>query len=341
MKHLIGNNSSYDADMTIIESFVRQKNNPGNPIAEAAVFNYYISQIYNYMEKAKEIIPTIKTEDEFENRAIYKGWKGAKKDKISLEENRNYIISNWNFYQDKILKLVEDARQIFITTGKTPINNINNIFLIISGLLCLQTEDIFYKENFLSLPSYYKEYAYPNNTGLFGFNTYLYGFFSGVLLIGVPLNIAEFDNFIGCPATFMTHDHTHNDIYSRFSNINILKEKYYGILSNNDYQDVPGSPASGSSKIKELLIFVLWVIIHEISHNVFELKHYHEYFRIIDMNHEEFPSLQDEFKRFSDITNTDDVRNLLLNIYPDFEYIDHDYYNYYSVMLYGFYLLTV
>ena len=89
-------------------------------------------------------------------------------------------------------------------------------------------------------------------------------FFSGVLLIGVPLNITEFDNFVGCPATFMAHDHAHNGGYGRF-NINILKEIYYGILSNNDYQ----------TKIKELLIFVLWVIIHEIDHNVFELKHYH------------------------------------------------------------------
>jgi len=58
MAHTIGNGSAYDVDMEIIESFIRAKKEPNNPIAQIAVFTYYISQLYNYWNHFKENINT-------------------------------------------------------------------------------------------------------------------------------------------------------------------------------------------------------------------------------------------------------------------------------------------
>jgi len=44
-KHRIGENSSFDVDMDLIEMFVKCKQNADNIVAQTAVVTYYISQL--------------------------------------------------------------------------------------------------------------------------------------------------------------------------------------------------------------------------------------------------------------------------------------------------------
>jgi hypothetical protein len=54
--HRIGENSSFDVDMDLIEMFVKCKQNPDNIVAQTAVVTYYISQAYNYWDKLTEFL---------------------------------------------------------------------------------------------------------------------------------------------------------------------------------------------------------------------------------------------------------------------------------------------
>ena len=110
MKHIIGDGSYYDADMSLVESFVRAKNEKDNEIAQAAVFNYYISQAYNYWGKLKETISDI--EPESYSRRNSGAWRAGDRNVLGLDNNfhtemntvkrgeeRNFIINNFKTFK--------------------------------------------------------------------------------------------------------------------------------------------------------------------------------------------------------------------------------------------------
>jgi hypothetical protein len=119
------------------------------------------------------------------------------------------------------------------------------------------------KERFKKLND--KTFLLTNNSGFFGYNTFLYAFFNGISLIGVPNKVQSFDDFKGCPIIFMNHDYWHNfsqsgglvNLYK--GDIKNIKHIYYSIINDTHL----------SKEEKELYILMLWIRIHEAIANDF------------------------------------------------------------------------
>jgi len=54
--HYVGQGSSFDADMSLIESFIKNKNEPDNYLAQLATFDYYKSRLISYWLSFEEYI---------------------------------------------------------------------------------------------------------------------------------------------------------------------------------------------------------------------------------------------------------------------------------------------
>jgi len=102
------------------------------------------------------------------------------------------------------------------------------------------------------IPAFYL----PNNTGLFGLNTYLWSLYNDVKIIGVPSIFPQYDGIEGdCPGSFIEHDIDHTtDIYlHRAVVIANTKPIYYRLISDTEL----------TLQQKKLMIMTIWVIIHE------------------------------------------------------------------------------
>jgi len=406
MNHIIGEGSSYDADMILIESFVRAHNEPKNIIAQTSVFSYYISQLYNYWEIFKKTIPDIefissnlrwdriilspgsikvkelreKIYGEFVNIKYikenytnaeeayqylypinYKDLKPIIMDDITLFPNveysdikfylesgsvfpgreKQFIMDNIQRYEERFLYLISYVQGKFDKKRSIDMDKITALYKYIGRLLCLDpgvelsdTPISKYENIEYGNMKKYKEYLLPNNSGLFGFNTYLYALFSGVILVGIPSGIAVYDNITGCPLDFIGHDYDHDGIIGR----KVLKKDitntiniYYNILNSNF-----------SRKLKELLILVMWIIIHEGTRNVFNKIDFDDYYDLIkNMTRLPFVTeFNDEFNSFENIINTEENMILIQEIYPKFNLNFNNEDIYYLVMLYGYLIIV-
>jgi len=106
-------------------------------------------------------------------------------------------------------------------------------------------------------------YYLTNDIDLFGFNTYFYAYFSGILLVGVTRKNEYYDGIYGCPLDFLDHDFSHNlDIVGRDTHMNshyvesfyLLKKSYNRIL--NEIED---------KELKEIVLLGIWMCIHELN----------------------------------------------------------------------------
>src|SRR5690606_5560965 len=98
MPHIIGNGLSYDADMILIDSFVRAKNDVDNVVAQTAVFSYYISQAYNYWEILKENLLTIEVDDSQSVDLWFSSSISSSKNVTSTKmDNLSVIFANYPF----------------------------------------------------------------------------------------------------------------------------------------------------------------------------------------------------------------------------------------------------
>jgi hypothetical protein len=94
-------------------------------------------------------------------------------------------------------------------------------------------------------------YPLTNNTGFFGYNSYIHASTNNVILLGIPYSPIGYDNFkknssFACPALFYNHDigHSHQ--------MDLLKDIREQVLLSNY-----------SRKDKEIMIFFLWYETHE------------------------------------------------------------------------------
>lgn len=350
LKHIIGEGSSYDVDMVLMESFVRSRNEPDNIIAQTSVFTYYISQIYNYWEIFKRELgtprPTYKPEiiafsnlshklenrnkrrlevygvDKliFSNGDDYLTFEEEAQEKYPLPYDEIYtyqyllgnegpdgvnppdseflhklatvkngkeelfIIQNINYYEERLLYFINKFQEDFQITGNLHVRNIATLMRFLSSLMCLtplgefniHSSQISYNNRLRiisrgdkyymdKISEFYGQYYLLNNTGLFGFNSYLYAFFSGVLIDGIPTHHTEYDNFIGCSYQVLIHDYSHDVGIVENKQLRLprfldkLRYIYYSILNSPDL----------SKKFKELLILYLWTRIHEDNSNDF------------------------------------------------------------------------
>lgn len=418
--HTIGDGSSYDADMSLIESFVRSFNR-GDEISRLSVFSYYYSQLLNYWSYFKEnlgknINETIndrelggikkslyfngtfndesgtrrnnrkrkygekyttfeddflKNREKFIQNGLYSEediyqyyFPLEEKEKNYIEpyetefmedlmniediyprlpvdfivkshaviDNKRFILQNIVFYESRFLELLNITKNNFEMNGNFRMGEIAYIYKYIATLMCYDP-----RVESLSLTSivnnYYLDnhYILPNNTGLFGFNTYLYALFNNILLIGVPNKTVNFDATIGCPLKFMDHDYFHSNQISKYMKVaKIIPLIYYNILQ----QEYP-------KKLKELLILVIWILIHEEMQGINFEKYlqtnnpdilHNIYTGISQSNLPYIEEFTDEFLSFGQIINSPDSINLILKIFPQ---AGDRRYNYLLILLYG------
>lgn len=415
--HVIGNKSAYDADMSLIESFVRHKNDP-NLINSTAVFNYYYSQLLNYWAKLlellknKDYVEKYKTRDTFFKSDIFKYRNKIRSEyyNLSLDDLSNavemggnqsfdsleqryqlmfpieydgvvevhqyrngggvrmlsknhlyptkqwssiietvipgheysFIINNIETYEQRFFELLENLKKIFEKTKNVDLREIAFMFNFIAALMCNYPAN----EVMLVNSTYqycFNYYIFPNNTGLFGLNTYLFAYFEGVDLIGAPSQVQSYDDITTCPSSFISHDFGHCESVRDVKNKPILKAAFYKILSSNY-----------DTKLKELLILVMWIQIHELYLNFYiftKYGNYNElypsdnlediYFNVIlNDNLPYVEEFYDEFKSFGDILFLPESSDLIFKYFPSFDpddFLDKPIKYYHMlIMLYGY-----
>lgn len=419
--NVIGDGSSYDADMTIIESFVRHYNKK-DEISTAAVFMYYYSQLLNYWsyfeEKLRESIAdpideiglkgigisqfysgTVndetltrskrrkklygsaysKLEDElaqdpqkfldlglYSEEDVYQHYfplQFSEQEVYSLEfdedlmnvedlyprlpidfiirshftlDKKRFILQNLDFYKQRFLILIDVTQNNFKNNNEFRLAEIAYIFKYVSTLICYDPRVESLTSRFIK-DNYYVNnyYLLPNNTGLFGFNSYLYAFFNNILLIGVPNQSVTFDATTGCPIKFMDHDYFHSTQIVNFMKKTILlREIYFSILSQNY-----------DRKFKELLILVLWILIHEELQGP-NLENYIStlnpnfldtiYKSLLKSKQPYILEFHEEFYSFAHIVTSEDSKELVLDLFPQANFVFSDpLYFYLLVIFYG------
>jgi hypothetical protein len=114
-------------------------------------------------------------------------------------------------------------------------------------------------------------YPLTNDTGYFGYNSYLYALVNNVILLGIPYEPMDYDtikkeDILGCPAKFLGHDMVHTRQMFAF-----------GILTDEHLNDVREIRerillSSYGRKDKECMIFYVWNSIHETYNLISSLK---------------------------------------------------------------------
>lgn len=271
----------------------------------------------------------------------------AKTHTVLRGKEMEFILKNIQMYENRFLELLEIIKKNFEAAGELIISEITYVFMYVCTLICYET-----RVEYVLPVSYHSmlddtSYLLPNNTGSFGFNTYLYAFFNGISLIGVPNKIADFDGRKGCPVIFMDHDYRHSmTIRSSINNVKSLRKIYYKILNSNY-----------TKKLKELLILVIWILIHEhglgnvldslinetnkAQHNNKNYnaeQHFTQFYRVnIHRLYEDYVRvMSDEFSSFDGIINTEEAVSLITSVFPEtINIISDENYLHIMVILYG------
>lgn len=277
------NSVSYDSDMDIIENFVKVYTGQANEEEIKGLQLYYISRIYNYFGKLKEFINThfeilseLNSSEELRNAVIVLGL-GEKKTPVreavpTLSDTQfNKILSNTGYYgflintdraeqflkvynqRDKIYKFIQI--KIADLEQKYEYHKVREIFSALGLVYCLTEDpDTIYKQN-LKLDNCDSCCILPNDSGLFGLNTYLYAHFHSISLIGVPAGYQSFDDSIlECTGKFIDHDLEHTQALEKDSSVyQSFKSLYFDIIRDREATILQ----------KELFCLVVWVLAHE------------------------------------------------------------------------------
>lgn len=288
IKHTIGNNSSYDNDMNIVEKYVQYYKNPEDGFLSEILYHHYMAAILSYWNDLKILLRTKDISKHIDLRLINDN------DKKRTERLDN-IINNFDSIDLKFRELIKDLGSKFNK------EKIINIFIFISEINCLNNKINSYPHDTSRL------FPVVNGTGLFSINTWLYAFFEGVDLAGFSSKESYFDSEQGCSNNLFFHDIEHIKFTIRpirnSNNFILMRRIYYNIL-NNPYL---------SQLNKELHVLVLWLIIHEL-YTDFDFFNNPVYLirLFIEWGSKNRYQLQ-EFKKFGDITLKNDNITRTLN----------------------------
>lgn len=234
--HRISVDSTYDADMTLCEDFVRAHNNPNNVEAQTIVHRYYLNRLQSYWLRTKHYLNSDVAKIDFQN------YRSSRPD-FTLTTQFETLESKFNHY-------LEILNQNFDTSGKLDLRNIRELFFFISQLLSFRQPSImFYSESDND-----GKFPLPNDTGLFGLNSYLYCAFEGVFLIGYPITMQKYDGRMGPSFEFALHDLNHRNNIAINDDLSNYKCLYYYILNHESFTPL----------IRELFILNLWTVMHEL-----------------------------------------------------------------------------
>lgn len=280
----IGENSSYDIDIELIESFVKYKNNLDNKNIAASIFEYYTSRLRAYWEKCKDnIIGLYHGEPSNINKKLYTRYRKKKNDnglkRFLKLVNKAYL--NLKEYEVKFFDLLNNMIDKFYKTYVIDENEVLDVTMFIVNVNCLRLDftydfNYFFKQ-YNKVKDQFNIFFIFNDTGFFYINSYLYSLFNGVAIFGVPsMYENNWDGNVGCSYDFIIHDSGHfagiiisTDWTDNDSTL-ILKDKYYRIL-NSDYSRVE----------KECVSMGLFMALHENFVSVKNLIDYNRFKNII------------------------------------------------------------
>lgn len=244
--HRIGNNSSYDGDMDIIESFVKFTKDKHNVLLSAELCSYYISRALFYWQQLEEYIESGQ-------------WRNLNNKRIKGGQT---ILNNLQLYKNEFLDMINSLENTFDN------EKIINIFIYIGNLSCLFEidEPTDQYELIKNLKNFKKDHIFPlvNGNGNFSLNTWLYSFFEGIHLVGFTSGTANFDGYQGCSLELFNHDLGHT-YYGTTLHDPDVREDFY-VVKNIYYNIINSSFLSKEEK--ELYILVLWVAIHEVEYGL-------------------------------------------------------------------------
>lgn len=180
-----------------------------------------------------------------------------------------YYVGALMRYKDKILReYTSDVKTIdYFAQGTKIISETFNIDAVqtlfdqMSKVMCgkkinltpLEVDKVKYTNSKLYL---------PNDTGLFGLNSYLFAFFHGIYIIGVPSMIQHYDQQEGCPWKFIKHDYFHMTDNEEGKDFCIEFTDLYFALINSLH--------GKENRSVELALLVMWVTIHEADLGVWD-----------------------------------------------------------------------
>lgn len=226
MNHRLGYRTDLDNQMDITEKFVFHSKNPNDFNANDALYEYYFYHFKVHYNFVKEVLI-----------------KNGKEDYLLfLKTDYDNITSN--IFRDRENNISIDMIKIY------------DFFNMVSRYACLNFEGkpTYHYENILRG---YSVYYVVENDAFYGLNTFLYAFFEGVFLLGVPtFEKLIVDGVELCPNQMLMHDIDHTSEYPMFNvykNIRV-KNMYYKIINDNNLD----------SHIKELLVNVLFIYVHEL-----------------------------------------------------------------------------
>lgn len=256
------NSISYDQDFDLIELYVKYINNNVTDAEKQYIESYYMSKILLYRDKLNIFLTSI-IEGNFDEKKIggtyYILHEYLYRDNVQQDNIKIYIQKFARPLRDNVIKVIDasivNLKETFV------IEDVQKIFMLISAAFCLDKDAIQHSEAPKSSYGPFKydsKYCFlPNDTGLFGFNTWLYAYFNKVDIIGIPSRVMNFDLVQrACPERFVIHDFDHSNQIKIFYDPK-LDHKYFNL-----YKDILSDPNTDILQ-KELLILSLWVLCHE------------------------------------------------------------------------------
>lgn len=242
--HLVGTNE-YDADMDLVESFVRAHQRPDDRDAQEVVVLYYRSRLLHYWQFTKEYVNSSQNEQELE---------------LTQQDYRQpYSAQEMAAYQAQFEARLKAIQADFEATGRLNLELVSAAFYFIGTISCR----VDFEEE--PSPQDHNLFPLPNAVGLFAINTYLYGFFEGIQLRGATLKTAYFDAGWGCPKTFMNHDRAH------FNNINRNYLRRVGLEEQAHYKGLYYQTLNDpelSMIARQCVLATMWAVLHEVYRQV-------------------------------------------------------------------------
>ena len=261
--------STYDDQMMEVVDMVRAKHAPSDPESQGIVLDYYITRLQSYWRKLREYIfgnpatpdlpPLVEVElqetpfagfSQTSTRNFLDFLNTGKRDLTPVRAN---FVATEPRFREKLSQLTTE----FGISKRFDLLVVWQLFEYIGKLFCLATSVI-------DAPTVFKrhEYPLPNESGLFGLNTYLYAYFEGVLLVGIPTSVQTFDLRTECVHHFMEHDHGHNYELDVGLSLRTPRSIFSKQKLKTAYQQLLNAPALGA-RDKEFAIMHLWCAIHE------------------------------------------------------------------------------
>src|SRR3989338_3818102 len=218
-RHTIGENSAFDADMHFMERLVRHRHDPTNVELNHSLFNHYIGVALDYWAVCKNKFATHPPEDfvpfysPYLTEIVPNYKPEPMHNPMKVSQDFQTIRSQLSTYNATFYALLEEIQNNFTQTQALNMLDVLRLFMFTGRLMCLDPQpttigiDVQILSQYLSPNTMASLYLLANNTGAFGYNSYLYAYLHGVNLVGFPADDQDIEGLIPiCPAAFSLHD---------------------------------------------------------------------------------------------------------------------------------------